>query len=306
MFWLIIALFAYFLLAVVFLVDKHLLTAAIPDPKIYAFYVGVLGFSALLLAPFVGFYLPEKSQLALSLLSGFFFVCGLFWFYKTLRLFEASRVVPVVGGLTPLFVLILIYLFSCGKETLPPLGFLAFIFLVAGSVLLNFRKDKSINLISFKFSALSAFLLSLSFVSVKYVYLSQPFWNGFIWRSVGGFLTAVLFFLCFPEIKKGIFKKKENPPLDRPKKTATVFLANQAAGAAGNILQNWAIALAPLAYVPFVNALQGVQYVFLLIMAFIISFKFPGVLKEEMSREIIFQKILAILLMAAGLAVLAF
>lgn len=302
MFWLIIALSAYFLLAVVFLVDKYLLTSAIPNPKIYAFYVGTLGISALLLAPFTGFYLPEKSQLALSLLSGFFFVYGLFWFYKTLRLFEASRVVPAVGGLTPLFTLGLIYFFSAGRETLPPTGFLAFIFLIAGSILLNVRKEKSISLASLKFSALAAFFLSLSFVSVKYVYLNQPFWNGFIWRSVGGFLTAILFLFIFPEIKREILKKKEKSP----KKTATVFLTNQAAGAAGNILQNWAIALAPLAYVPFVNALQGVQYVFLLILAVVVSFKFPEILKEEMSREIIFQKISAVLLMAAGLAILAF
>jgi drug/metabolite transporter (DMT)-like permease len=302
MFWLTVALSAYFLLAVVFLVDKYLLTAAIPNPKVYAFYVGTLGISALLLAPFIGFYLPEKSQLILSLLSGFFFVYGLFWFYKTLRLFEASRVVPAVGGLTPLFTLGLIYFFSSGQETLPSGGLLAFVFLVAGSILLNLKKGKLISLESLKFSALAAFLLSLSFVSVKYVYLSQPFWNGFIWRSVGGFLTALFFLFLFPEIRREILKKKEKIP----RKTATVFLTNQAAGAAGNILQNWAVALAPLAYVPLVNALQGIQYVFLLILAAVVSSKFPAILKEETSWEIIFQKTLAILLMAAGLAILAF
>jgi hypothetical protein len=56
---------------------------------------------------------------------------------------------------------------------------------------------------------------------------------------------------------------------------------------------------------PFINALQGVQYVFLLIFAIILSFKLPKILKEEISREIIFQKVAAILLIGAGLILIA-
>lgn len=316
--WLIVAIFAYLILAVVFLVDKYLLTSSIPNPRVYAFYVGTLGILILVLVPFVGFYVPEKSQIVLSLLAGAVFVYGLFWFYKTLQLFEASRVVPAIGGLAPLFTFGLIYLFSWGREVLSFLEITAFIFLIAGSVLITLQKEKLTNLKSLKFSVLTAFLLSLSFVLTKYVYLAQPFWNGFIWKTIGGFLTALCFFIIFPEIRKEIFRKFTPHRIcsgaERkrfPKGTAVVFLANQAAGAGAALLQNWAIFLAPLAYIAFINALQGIQYAFLLLFAAFLSFTKPfwaerAGLKEEISREIIFQKICAILLIGAGLALLAF
>jgi len=300
MLWLTITILAYFILAIVFLVDKYLLTGSIPNPKVYAFYVGTLGILVLVLAPFVGFYIPEKSQIALSLLAGAVFVYGLFWFYKTLQLFEASRVVPAIGGLTPLFTFGLIYLFTLGQEILSPKGFMAFILLVLGSILINLKKEKLINLKSFKFSILTAFFFSLAFVLTKYIYLVQSFWNGFIWRSIGGFLMAACFFTFFPEIKKEIFRKREK----FQKKTAVVFLSNQTAGAGAAILQNWAIFLAPLAYVPVIHALNGTQYVFLFIFSIFLSLKFPQILKEEISKEVLSQKIIAILLIGGGLILL--
>ncbi len=320
--WLIAAISAYFILAVVFLVDKYLLTKAIPNPKVYAFYVGALGISVLVLAPFVGFYVPEISQLILGVLSGVFFIYGLFWLYKTLKLFEPSRVVPAIGGLTPFFVFGFIYIFTLGQETLSLKELAAFILLVLGSIFITIKKEKLASFRSLKFSALTAFLLALSFVLVKYVYLVQPFWNGFIWRCIGGFLTAACFFVFFPDVRKEIFRArsskergeesrvsfygKENLQTGKSIKTAVIFLSNQAAGAGATILQNWAIALAPLIYIPFVNALQGTQYAFLFVMAIILSLRSPEILKEEISREVVLQKIIAIILIGAGLALLAF
>ena len=316
--WLTIAISAYFILAVVFLVDKYLLTEAIPNPRVYAFYVGALGISVLVLAPFVGFYVPGISQLILGVLSGMVFIYGLFWLYKSLQLFEPSRVVPAIGGLTPLFVFGLIYILTLGQETFSLKELTAFILLVLGSILITVKKEKITNLKSLKFSALTAFLLALSFVLIKYVYLAQPFWNGFIWRGIGGFLMAICFFIFFPDVKKEIFGKiklrqneasgveREGSAADKPIKTVIIFLSNQIAGAGATILHNWAIALAPLIYVPFVNALQGTQYAFLFILAVILSLKFPRMLKEEISQEVILQKIIAILLIGGGLALFAF
>lgn len=126
---------------------------------------------------------------------------------------------------------------------------------------------------------------------------------------------AICFFIFFPEIRKEIFKKftpyrpAESGTGTRrekfPKKTAVIFLSNQAAGAGAAILQNWAIALVPLIYLPFINALQGSQYAFLFVFAIILSFKFPQILKEEISREIILQKIIAISLIGGGLVLLS-
>jgi len=302
MLWLIVAISAYFLFAIVALVDKYLLAGPLPNPKVYTFYVGILGLLVLLLAPFVGFYYPGPFPVFLAFLSGAFFIFGLFWFYKAIWLFEVSRVVPAVGGSLPIFAFLLVYIFSLGKEKLLLSELLALLLLVAGSILITYRRGSQISLRSFQISAIAAFFLALSFVLAKYVYLALPFWTGYIWIKIGGSLAVLIFLLFSPELKRELFKVK----MGLQKKTAGIFLTNQAAGAGANILQNWAIALAPLAYVAIVNALQGTQHVFLLVFAVLLSWKFPKILKEEISRKILFQKIIAILLIGAGLVLLVF
>lgn len=301
MLWLIVAISAYLILAVVYLVDKYLLTGPIPSPKVYAFYVGILGLFVLLLIPFVGFSIPGIFQIFLSLASGASFVYGLYWFYRGLRLFEPSRIVPAVGGIMPLFSFLLIFIFSRGQETFSSWELLAFVLLILGSVLITYEKSKAISRKSFRISLVAAFFMALYFVSAKYVYLGQPFWSGFIWIRIGGALIALIF-LFSQEVRNGLFRQR----ISFQKKTAAIFLSNQAAGAGANILQNWAIALAPLViHVAFINALQGIQYVFLLIFTILLSLKFSRILKEEISKEVIFQKVVAILLVGAGLALLA-
>ncbi|PIZ87749.1 MAG: hypothetical protein COX92_00515 [Candidatus Nealsonbacteria bacterium CG_4_10_14_0_2_um_filter_40_15] len=298
--WLLVTIFAYLILAVVFLVDKHLLVGPIPNPKVYAFYTGVLGIAVVLLIPFINFHLPDRLETLLSFISGASFIFGIFWFFKALKLFESSRVVPAVGGILPIFTFLLIYIFSKGKENLSLSGFSAFILLVAGSFLITYQKTKKISWKSLQISVISAFFLAVSFVSAKYVYISSPFLVGLVWIRIGGGVSALILLLS-SALRREVFKEK----IAVQKKTALIFLSNQAAGAGGNILQNWAVALAPFSYVAFINALQGVQYLFLLIFAVFLSLKFPEILKEEISKEILLQKIIAILLIGGGLVLLA-
>jgi len=300
--WLFPTISTYLILAIVFLVDKYLLTQRIPNPKIYSFFVGVLGILVLLIIPFVDFYLPEFPQLFLALLAGAIYIFALFWFYKGLQLFEASRVVPAINGILPLFTFGLTFLFSGGKATLSFADTIAFLFLIFGSVLITYKKEKLFSLNCLRISFLTAFFLALSFVLSKYVYLAQPFWSGFVWIKIGGVLLAALFFLFSKETREEILKTKEF----FPKKTAIIFISNQGLGAIANILQNWAFALAPLIYIAIINALQGIQYVFLLIFTLILSLKFPQILKEEISKRILVQKFFAILLIGIGLALLSF
>ena len=303
MLWLIAAVSAYLILAVVSLTDKWLLVGPIPSPKTYIFYIGTLQIFALFLIPLTGFVIPGPFQILLALASGALFVFGLYWFFKGLHLFEPSRIVPAVGGLVPIFSFLFIFIFSGGQEAIALKDFLAFLLLVAGSVLLTWERSQKLSWASIKISLIAAVLIALSFVSAKYVYLEQTFWSGFIWIKAGSFLASMFFLFLFgKEILAEVFKKKEAVAR---KKTTVVFLLNQGAGAGGNILQNWAIALAPLAYVAFINALQGVQYAFLLILTIFFSLKLPRLFKEEISREIIFQKIIAILIIGGGLAILA-
>jgi len=296
--WLLVAILAYLIFAVVFLIDKYLLVSVISNPKVYAFLVGIAGIFLLALIPFVNFYIPDNYQLVLSFFAGGSFIFALYYFFRALQTFNVFQVVPAIGALNPLFTFILVYIFSFGRETLSLYEIFSFILLIAGSILITINKEKSVTFASLKLSFVAAFLFSLSFVLTKYVYLSQPFLNGLIWTRMGGVLAAIIF---YPDIKRDIFPQKNN----LPRKTLGIVMANQLAGAFSGLLQNWAIFLAPLAYVAVINALQGVQYVFLFIFVIILSIKFPKILKEEISKAILFQKIIAILLISGGLAILA-
>jgi len=82
--WLLITISSYLILAIVSLVDKYLLTSSIPNPKVYTFYVGTLGILVLLIAPFVGFYIPEISQIILAFSAGALYIYALLWLFKSL------------------------------------------------------------------------------------------------------------------------------------------------------------------------------------------------------------------------------
>lgn len=299
MLWIIVAILSYFFSAIVALFDKYLLVAPIPSPKVYSFYVGILGICSLILIPFVNFLIPDSQQILLSLLSGALFIYSLFWYCSGLRLFETSRIVPVIGGLNPIFIFSLTCLF--GQEIFDIKEGLAFILLIAGSIFITLQREKFITLKSLQFSAIAALLFSLAFFIAKFIYLVQPFWSGFIWMRIGGFIAAITLFFS-KEVKEELFKKR----VSFKKRTAGIFILGQFFGAGSMILQNWAIALVPFAFLAFVNVLEGTKYVFLLIFVTLLSLKFPEILKEQISKKILLQKISAILLIGGGLVLLAF
>ncbi len=292
--WLLVTIIAYFLFAITALGDKYLLSGA-PEPKVYSFYVGVLGGLILLLIPFVGFFIPGIYEIIFCLFTGVIYLIAIFSVFQGLEDFEASRIIPAIGGFLPIFTFLFVYIFSNGKEILGIKEIIALAFLVIGSILISYDPKKKFPFKSLKISALAALFLSLMFVLSKYVYLMLPFWTGFIWIRIGVLLSA-LFFLFSRVVRKDIFTKKST----FNKKTSIIFVINQGFGAGGAMLQGWGIALAPLALLPIINALQGIQYVFLFIFILI----FFKLFKEKISKEIIIQKLIAIAFIISGLIAL--
>jgi len=296
--WLLVAVSSYFLFAIVNLVDKNLLGRRIPNPQVYTFYIGSLGILLLGLAPFGFLTIPKVSILILALAAGIFHTLGVFVYLVGLKKFEVSRIIPAMGAFLPIFILGLTLIFSKKNEVLAFPDIIAFISLLLGSFLITLEKKKNITLTSIKIAILAAFFFALYFITAKFVYLEQPFISGLIWTRVGAFLLA----LCF------LFSKAVREDIKKPRiiqgKTWAIFLSNEITSSSGFILQNWAIALAPIIYLGIISALEGIQYVFILIFVILLSLKFPQILKEEISKEIIFQKFIAILLIGGGLMIL--
>ncbi|MCD6429467.1 hypothetical protein J7L09_02100, partial [bacterium] len=305
MLWLTLTIIAYFLLALVAVVDKIILSGPGPKPIVYAFYIGILGIFALVLIPF-GFQVPDLIGIALAFLSGGLWLFASIALFTSLSRYEASRVIPAIGAMLPLFTLSFSYLFSwqAGKEieSLGLIKIIAFILLILGSVLINWEKEKTITKQSLQLSILAAFLFSLSFTTAKLVYLEQSFTSGFVWMRIGGFLFAFLL-LFSRDLREELFKKNsisKKKPLFKNPKLAAIFLINQGLGAIAGILQNLAIYSVPIAYLAFINALEGTRYVFLLILTIILSLKFPKILSEKISKPVLLQKVFAICLIIGG------
>ena len=139
MLWLIVALSGYFLLALVNIIDKHLLKSRIPDPKIYAFYVGFLGIIVLTVIPFGLVEIPSLSVFLLAMLAGASHILAIWYLFSGLKKFEASRIVPAVGALLPIFTFIFTFFL---REEERMLGFrevASFLLLIVGTLLITYQ-----------------------------------------------------------------------------------------------------------------------------------------------------------------------
>lgn len=296
--WLIIVLSGHLLNALAFLMDKFLLTKKVTSPFVYAFFIGIFGVVGMALIPF-GFAVPAWPVIARALLGGGTFILALIFFFAALKKNEASRVVPLSGGLVPAFTIVFAY-FLLG-ERLQTEQLIAFVALVLGGILITVEsgKKRSSSKIGYFYALVSAIIFAGSSVLMKIVFNEQAFISGFVWSRIGGFLFALLILLIPSQRYQAFHQPKEK----RAGKTALLFFTGQAAGALGYIILAYGISLAS---VSLVNAMQGVQYAFLLILVVFLSRRFPKVLSEKLSGGVLVQKIAAIILISLGIGLIAF
>jgi drug/metabolite transporter (DMT)-like permease len=318
--WLIAAISSYFINAGVYIADKFLLSKKIHSSIIYAFLVGIWSIFNIILLLFDP-WIPTGRELGLDLLAGMLFLITLIFWYKALHQSEATRVVPIVGALVPIFSFILSFLFL--GETLTERQLLAFLVLINGGVLISvkhtrFYKTKEMwNRFREVFgdvlggihaeyrptrrlvlnSIISALFFAVYYVLIKYIYLNQPFVGGFVWSRLGTFIGALLI-LFIPDWRKSIMEYQKRAKT--PKNLAFFIFIRLLAGLAF-IMINWAISLGNVALI---NSLQGVQYVFLFFLVLFLSAKYPHILEEELGGGVKLQKIIGVSLIGIGLYML--
>jgi drug/metabolite transporter (DMT)-like permease len=318
--WLTISVIAYFINAGVYVADKFLLSQKIHSSITYAFYVGIWSIFNIFLLAFDP-WIPTRPELLLDLSAGVLFLFTLVFWYKALHQSEATRVVPIVGALVPIFSFWLSYLFL--GESLEEKQMLAFFILIIGGVLISIKRTRfyktkeifnRVRSVSGKIfgdvraesrptrrlvvnSIVSALFFALYYVLIKYVYTNQPFIGGFVWSRMGSFL-GVLFILLIPKWRTLIIKHQEG--VGSPKKLS-FFLSVRLLAAVAFIMLNLAISLGNVALI---NSLQGAQYIFLILIVLFLSHKHPKILKEELGGGVMLQKIIGILLVSVGLYML--
>lgn len=294
--YIIIAIIAYSLFAINGVIDKFLLSKEVRSPAVYAFYIGITSPLTFILAPF-GLKFLSATDLVVAIVGGACFVGALFFLYKATTQTSISRILPIEGGLVPVFTFFFAYIIL--DERLTQVQLSACLLLVVGAVVISLKRDKQgWHSRAFGNAVIAAVLFALSFVLTKYTFDHSNFVSGLIWTRLG-FLAVSLSLLIPPSIRKAIFSA--------PKQTSTgskyLYYGARLSGGVAGLLQNYAISLGS---VTIVNAMQGTQYALLLIGTIFLSRYFPKILKEQVSRSILVQKILAIILISTGLILLTF
>jgi drug/metabolite transporter (DMT)-like permease len=293
--WILIAIIAYILFAVTGVLDKFLISHVEQHPIVYAFFSGIVGPATFILAPF-GLIMLNARDMTIAVVAGVLFTIGMYYMYSAVRMTSISRVLPIEGGLVPVFTLAIAYFFL--GERLTVVQNFSFVFLVVGAVLVSFRREQT----GWRAKALghvmiSAFLFALSLTMTKYIYNQSNLVSGLIWTRLGFFASALAILLS-PKARRYIFHARKKAT----KRNLGVYLTARGGNALAGFLQNYAISLGS---VSIVNALQGVQFVFLLLLTTGLSVSFPKVLKERVTTEALSIKLTAIVLISIGLFLLA-
>lgn len=308
--WILLAVSAYFILALVNLADKFILDKVLPSSKAYTFFIGILGLLVFVLAPWFLEW-PGAFLFILNILVGAIFPIALLLMYNALKRGEASQVITLIGGLVPVFTLLLSMGFL--GERFGYQQSVAILFLLVGTFLIAWfpsahhlwhkvmawfkikAEDKKHGII---LAVAAAFVFAVFFVANKALYSEQAFMSAFIWIRLGTAL-AVLAMLLDQDFKQEILKKGFNKVKGHNK---YIFLANQGLAAIGFLLQNYAIFLGSVVVV---SALQGVQYAFLLAIGGVVTIFFPKIIKENITAQVVLQKILAVAFISLGLYLIA-
>lgn len=299
--WLLISLIGYAAAAVVSILDKFILTNEKVSPLKFVFYSTVFIAPLFLLAPWVS--APDDFACwVAAVLTGFCFAGGLWTMYLGIAKSEISHIGPLIGGAIPLFILVFSYLFL--GELVSTQQLVAIFLLAFGSLLIaseyTGRKQELRGAIGW--GVVAAVLFAVSHVASKYLYNEIGFGGGLVWgRSFTGLFGLII--LAVPATWKYIFTPRRFHIIKTKKSFGAIMLIalDKILAVVSLLLIQYAIFLGS---VTIVNALAGVQYVFLLILVGVMSKFFPKRFREEYNRAEIVQEIVSVLIISFGLILL--
>lgn len=291
-----ITILAYFLNACAVTADKFLLKKFIPDPLVYIFYFSLYSLLALVIIPFVP--LPHTNVFALASTSTLLWTLGAYFMFRALSLGCISRVIPVIGTLTPLILLTHASFFATITiNQIWAVGFLiaGLIFLTSSDLRGAFKKNELL------LEILSSVLFATSYLFLRQAYIEQNFLTVLSWGRIV-LLPVGLLIITIPSLREKIFRGHKLT-VNLKSRMGLLFFAGQMSGGMSELLLTFSISLATPALV---NSLQGTQYVFLLIFSFFLGNRFPKVFEEKSSRLTGLAKTAGVVSVFIGLYILSF
>lgn len=305
--WFWIAFLGYFLLAVVVLLDKIILTKSVPKPAVYTFFSTIFLLTLFLGIPFTHALLVGGDWYW-AFGSGISFGLSLWTMFLAIKHGEASHMGPFIGAF------VTIASFGLGAlllgESLSVIQQAGVVVLIIASLLLSREKTrkKSGFHVGFLWAMLSGFLFGLSHVSAKYLYDIYPFFTGLVWtKGTTGLFGLAL--LLLPSVRQSLRPKKASSKKQQEKqekkrfRSVLLVTADKVLSIVANLMIQYAIAIGS---VTMVNAMGGLQYAFLFMMVLVMSKWFKQYFKEYFTKKELRLETIAIILMVIGAALFVF
>ncbi len=292
--WLIFALIGQLIISFTAAFAKIIRTKIVKSTLVYLVYTGFISFFAvLLLIPIVGFEFPSNNVLLYVFFTSLPFMIGSYFIVKAFSIEDISRI-SIFLQLQPLFVLILATIFL--NEILFLNQYLGFSIIIIGSLIASRRSGalKAQSKKAFRYLIATNFFWAIYITMAKFTYSIYGFWNTFI--------LVRAFFLIFSLIILFYLILKQNFDFKKvlTKGTALIGLNESIVVVAVGFSQ-FALSIGPASLV---SVTKGTAPLFILIIAYILSKKFPNLLQEELNKKVIMQKVLAIIFVLAGLLIL--
>ena len=287
-------LLAYFLNSISVTIDKVLLSKNDTDPALYVCYVSVFSLTALILLPFT--HIPSIATFLLASTSTLLWTLGAYFMFKAIQIGNVSRVIPIIGTGIPL----LLGTYALSQGIIDPIQVTAILLLITGLLVLTSPDwHGRITKREVLFEIIAITLFAISYIILRTTYLQDDFLTVFAWSRPILIVIGVAM-LALPKTRALI--KKPKGSLSLRTRTGALFLAGQMTGGASQLLLTFSISLADPSLV---NSLQGVQYVFLIILSLALARRYPDLFKEGKNRFALPIKFIGISLIAIGVYLMA-
>jgi len=286
--WIIYTFIAVIFWTIVELIDKYVLDYEVKDPIIATIVCGVATFIVFQIAAlrYGDFFGMSLKVIVIAIFAGILYNLSTWFYYIGMQKEDMSTFIPLLS-IAPLFVLPLGFIFFGERFTLSTYS--GIFLTIVGAILISYKKTRSkARLTSGLFFAIYiAIIYAVRAVVLKYITTLADIWALMFWIAVGGIIVSIIMYLSYrKKVQKTISKKGFSHLILSGILTAFGFFAGFFAVAKGSVT--------------LVTALFNIQPMFAFIAVITIIKSYPKLIKERMSKHIMFKKFIAIVLMIIG------
>lgn len=290
--WVLLAILAQALSAFAAFIDKYVLVRkkGVRHPVAYAFYTATLSGAIVILIPFGVIHLPSVPVLFFSLCAAILYITSLIFLYRALRLLSVTDVIPITGAASAITTGILASFWLVHDIT--PSLIPAFLLLTIGTFMIYCFCFP----FGFLFMTIAAGVLGgASTFMLKFIFGYTDFYNALFWPLI---MNVVVASVMIAPIRWLSIRETFHDSSAGSK--SLVILSKTISGIAAVCIFG-AIALGS---VTIVNALAGLELVFILIFASVFAHHIPHVFQAEMRVDRMVLKIAGTVAIILGLAAL--